>query len=683
MFLLLQVLRKWCVTITTFSCGSLLVPGANNDSTGGAIKNADDDFTISLLQNIVEGLHVITQLKRDIANPQVYKVFHHNRRNRTSKNSAAHPVRRRQNVGLNSGGSTEVNDSFEASHVPCEGILSHVLLRESLPLESSNSSAMEASLFQFDHGDNCECVSESVEAVGSGEKRVVQVRDVMIQTDLPPLPEDVKKCIRELYSVKTGRKPVTAAPEVVSAKDSSPTNEKMRKELEKLLMWNYWKVEDKDTLSYIPVSITYAQNAEGPSCIICNGADVTVQDAPIKAKKRKFADGSNSSKQKTAVKAKVIPVELTAKEKYIKLYKSCLYEFVCKANKVTPDEENNATCDHDGEQAPLQYDFNEEIMQLLNDYDISKVKEGISEALRFHEMEEIMGYKPVAGKKTIPMTPKGYCGHCGEENKRTDSHCGACEHRLKTSIDYGALTDALVWCYVFRDIGIDMHCHNGEPSLMAIIEILPIVRSYYGIDELGHDFFKLQCYFITHLLYVFSDWGQHPLCRELFAEEFEFIANNMNKVIVSLKDPELVGEFLHCLKILQLSPYEDAEMWNELIIPGYKFLIELEASVSSRTVRQKTKLRAENSKSLGEDDVNGMDDPDDAALAHTYASCSSTRGKWVRSGKLYDNYHATYCATIGLLDYNYCPYIETTVPRITPFKEAVEKVCSRIVVVAT
>ena len=123
---------------------------------------------------------------------------------------------------------------------------------------------------------------------------------------------------------------------------------------------------------------------------------------------------------------------------------------------------------------------------------------------------------------------------------------------LKCTLYY---IDALVWAYVFEDIEIPLVCNDGVPSFAHIINMLPIARSYYRIDEVGHDFFKLQCYFITHLLYVFSDWGQHALCRELFVEEFEFIINNLTKVRVSLKDPEIVGEFLHCLKILQVYSY--------------------------------------------------------------------------------------------------------------------------------
>ena len=56
---------------------------------------------------------------------------------------------------------------------------------------------------------------------------------------------------------------------------------------------------------------------------------------------------------------------------------------------------------------------------------------------------------------------------------------------------------------------------------------------------------------MTHLLYVFSDWGQHQLSRVIFSEEYEFICNSMTWAIQN-KDSEIVGEFLQCLAALQV-----------------------------------------------------------------------------------------------------------------------------------
>jgi len=143
---------------------------------------------------------------------------------------------------------------------------------------------------------------------------------------------------------------------------------------------------------------------------------------------------------------------------------------------------------------------------------------------------DVMGYDPSVDK--FPLTPKSHCSNCGNEvitrgakvagatsskngkNKEGQcTKCSECNHRLKMKVDYGCLTDALVWAYVFEDVGIDIRCNNHSTSLAEVVSIMPLARCYQRIDELGHNFWKLQCYFLTHLIYVFSDWGQHALSR--------------------------------------------------------------------------------------------------------------------------------------------------------------------------
>lgn len=52
------------------------------------------------------------------------------------------------------------------------------------------------------------------------------------------------------------------------------------------------------------------------------------------------------------------------------------------------------------------------------------------------------------------------------------------------------------------------------------------------MDELGKNFFQLQAYFVTHFIYVVSEWGKHRLRRELFWEEIHFIITSFNAVSV-------------------------------------------------------------------------------------------------------------------------------------------------------
>ena len=97
-------------------------------------------------------------------------------------------------------------------------------------------------------------------------------------------------------------------------------------------------------------------------------------------------------------------------------------------------------------------------------------------------------------------------------------------------------------------------------------------------------------------------------------EEFRFIVNNLPCAVSTLQDCEVVGEFVHCLRILGVTrtnreEEQDREIFK-LIDLAIDFLLD-------------TEIR------------NGK------------------RGEWVprkRSTKAYDKYHAAYCGVVGLLD---------------------------------
>ena len=148
--------------------------------------------------------------------------------------------------------------------------------------------------------------------------------------------------------------------------------------------------------------------------------------------------------------------------------------------------------------------------------------------------------------------------------------------------------------------------HRVTITFDDIAKFLPAVRCYHTIDELGHNMYKLQCYFITHFLYVMSDWGQHSLRRELFAEEFHFIVANFQQAL-RLSDPELVGEFIQCLQHFGVCATTDPKLWS-LMEEGRAFLLDVELK-------------------------------------------NGSRGLWVAlRASIYDRYHSSYCAAVGLMD---------------------------------
>ena len=260
----------------------------------------------------------------------------------------------------------------------------------------------------------------------------------------------------------------------------------------------------------------------------------------------------------------------------------------------------------------------------LNSRPVFTLEAAKAQAMRqlpHHHVEDLMGFDPRNGM--LPLSPRNHCGNCSRsDNLKQASICKGCGQLLKQSIDYGNLTDALVWAYVFRDVGVPIRWAEAEVTLESVVKLLPLARSYLRIDELGLDFFKLQCYFLTHLIYVFSDWGQHALRRELFSEEFSFIVSNMRLVTSELRDTEIVGEFLQCLRILQFTPESDPEL-VELVLLGVNFLIVEERERGSKGIWV-TKREKGNS------------------------------GQW-GSGeeRAYDRYHSSYCGAVALMEYCY------------------------------
>lgn len=105
------------------------------------------------------------------------------------------------------------------------------------------------------------------------------------------------------------------------------------------------------------------------------------------------------------------------------------------------------------------------------------------------------------------LTPAEHCAHCGRNNAKRASKCKHCKAALHQHIDHGGMTDAVVWSYVFEDISVQLcaSMNSGQGAMKSIgqgmvMRFLPLARCYRPIDELGHDYFKLQSYFLTHFL---------------------------------------------------------------------------------------------------------------------------------------------------------------------------------------
>ena len=170
----------------------------------------------------------------------------------------------------------------------------------------------------------------------------------------------------------------------------------------------------------------------------------------------------------------------------------------------------------------------------------------------------------------VPMTSFYYCPHCAydnDPNNPTSRRCSRCHHQLKATIDYAALLESIVWVYVAHELEL---CDDD-----GVFNILPEVRNQYqSLDAIGKNSFIWQGYFITHFIYVHSEWGKRQLMKELYMEEFEFMLANMDSCI-AIKSYELVAEFVHCLFVLGAKNDDRYMCKNGPIMRGIVFLISL------------------------------------------------------------------------------------------------------------
>jgi len=243
------------------------------------------------------------------------------------------------------------------------------------------------------------------------------------------------------------------------------------------------------------------------------------------------------------------------------------------------------------------------------------------------------------------------------------SGCDNAHHHIKYNheLDCTGTTGALCWGYLAESAGFDINIHrlvdDGDSdyvltsTLSSTILNLNFARDYKPFDSFDsscHDAFESQCYLVTHVVYAFSDWGAHLLRRQLFAEEFIFIVRHMTVAVEKLEvlicfphckpflvvqyssifpfivyytsaalthclcsvlqNPEIVGEFLHCLRILQYDPRTDPVAVTDLVEQGMDFLLDTERQLGRR-------------------------------------------GTWVPDSRdFYTRYHAVYCAIVGLAE---------------------------------
>ena len=89
-----------------------------------------------------------------------------------------------------------------------------------------------------------------------------------------------------------------------------------------------------------------------------------------------------------------------------------------------------------------------------------------------------------------------------------------------------------------------------------LLRLVQFVRPYKSLGELRREAFEQQCYYVTHVIFSYTDWGRQPSLLQSkykldFQPELDFLLRNMDVVVNQMRDVELVAEFVSCLCILR------------------------------------------------------------------------------------------------------------------------------------
>lgn len=112
---------------------------------------------------------------------------------------------------------------------------------------------------------------------------------------------------------------------------------------------------------------------------------------------------------------------------------------------------------------------------------------------------------------------------------------------------YDVWCDALVLTYTGDSCGIPVGA-----SYVDVLRWLPEMRPYRGPEAGANTEFRQIVLAITHLVYTLNDYSRYRLPPELLPQEVEFLQENLKEPLAA-NDPELLGEFVDCLRAFGLT----------------------------------------------------------------------------------------------------------------------------------
>jgi hypothetical protein len=158
---------------------------------------------------------------------------------------------------------------------------------------------------------------------------------------------------------------------------------------------------------------------------------------------------------------------------------------------------------------------------------------------------DYLGFDPA--QEPPPDDLPAACGACETQSPRGCLRCVHCGARLDIRSRYDVWCDALVLTYTADGFGMPLGTSHAAVACWA-----PAMRPYPGTEGTANSKFSDIVYAITHLIYTLNDYSRFRLQPEWLPEEFAYLRAHLQWPI-DADDPELLGEFLDCLRSFGLT----------------------------------------------------------------------------------------------------------------------------------
>ncbi len=149
--------------------------------------------------------------------------------------------------------------------------------------------------------------------------------------------------------------------------------------------------------------------------------------------------------------------------------------------------------------------------------------------------------------KTLKRFARFYKKKLPKSNKPYYLHSPA--YALKTK-NYDLLGDYLI-DYAFLDLAYRTHADKKfQLPKNNYAHIEKICRKLDFIYTHKSDHYHDQNYYITHVVYAMTRYGTQSIPKNNFTKKIHaYLQENLSFVLNDVKDIDLIGEFIHCLKI--------------------------------------------------------------------------------------------------------------------------------------